>query len=112
MPPRKAKPPEPSVADKTLVLDNGAYTIKASLVDPLAETEPKCHVVQNCMARSRDKNLFVGSQLQKCKDFGEMMFRRPVEKGYLVNWEAEKEIWDHEFFDKGATLKVSYTGLV
>jgi actin-related protein 6 len=112
MPPRKAKPSEPSVADKTLVLDNGAYTIKASLVDASAETEPECHVVQNCMARSRDKNIFVGSQLQKCKDFGEMMFRRPVEKGYLVNWEAEKEIWDHEFFDKCATLKVCTVGCV
>ena len=30
-------------------------------------------------------------------------------KGYLVNWESEKEIWDRAFLDKGSKLKV--TGL-
>lgn len=35
------------------------------------------------------------------------MFRRPVEKGYLVNWEAEKEIWDLTFLDKESPLAVS-----
>lgn len=34
-----------------------------------------------------------------------MAFRRPVEKGYIVNWEAQKEIWDHEFFDDKAPQK-------
>jgi len=56
------------------------------------------------MARDRSKHVYVGSQLSKCKEFGEMVFRRPVERGYMVNWEAEKEIWDHEFFDQKANL--------
>jgi actin-related protein len=38
-----------------------------------------------------------------------MVFRRPVEKGYLVNWEAEKEIWEESFFDDKAKLKVLHT---
>jgi actin-related protein 6 len=29
-----------------------------------------------------------------------MVFRRPVEKGYIVNWEAQKEIWENAFFDE------------
>lgn len=33
------------------------------------------------------------------------MFRRPVEKGYLVNWEAEREIWEQSFFEEKATNK-------
>jgi actin-related protein len=35
-----------------------------------------------------------------------MAFRRPVEKGYLVNWEAEKEIWDRMFLDEGSVVHV------
>jgi actin-related protein 6 len=56
------------------------------------------------MARDRDKKIYIGSQLADCKDFNEMVFRRPVEKGYIVNWEAQKEIWEHEFFDTKAAL--------
>jgi actin-related protein 6 len=32
-----------------------------------------------------------------------MQFRRPVERGSIVNWEAQKEIWDQELFDNAAT---------
>lgn len=56
------------------------------------------------MARDRERKVYIGSELEKCKDFGEIVFRRPVEKGYLVNWEAQKEIWEHEFFDNKAPL--------
>ena len=35
-----------------------------------------------------------------------MVFRQPVEKGYLVNWESEREIWENSFFDKKAPLQV------
>jgi actin-related protein 6 len=66
------------------------------------------------MARDREKKVYIGSQLEKCKDFGEIVFRRPVEKGYLVNWEAEKEIWEQEFLEDKAPLKCDPkdTGLI
>lgn len=91
---------------KTLILDNGAYTIKAGLATPSPNTETDCSSIPNCIARARDKKIWIGAQLEGCKDFGEMAFRRPVEKGYLVNWEAEKEIWEHSFYSKDAKLKV------
>ena len=103
--PRQTKAAEYALPEHTLIVDNGAYSIKAGFATTLSDPEKDCHVVPNCMARSRDKRVWVGSQLESCKDFGEMAFRRPVEKGYLVNWEAEKEIWDSTFFDKGAQLK-------
>ena len=104
--PRHIKLIDRSLPDQTLVVDNGAFTIKAGFV----KTEPNlqdCLVVPNCLARDREKRVWVGSQLNKCQDFGEIAFRRPVEKGYLVNWEAEKAIWNSVFFDKGATLQAS-----
>ncbi len=67
-----------------------------------------CSVIPNCLAReARSKRVWVGAQLeQHCRDFGELAVRRPVEKGYIVNWEAQREIWEATFFDADARLKV------
>ena len=103
--PRPAKPQERALPDQTLVVDNGGYTIKAGFAKDSPSVED-CRIVPNCIARDRGKRIWVGAQLEKCNDFGEIAFRRPVEKGYLVNWEAEKAIWDNTFIDPGASLKV------
>ncbi|GAB1316174.1 Actin-related protein 6 [Madurella fahalii] len=97
---RSAGPPPPST---TLVLDNGADTIKAGFVTVGGVDDPR--IIPNCFARDRHKKTYVGSELEKCRDFGEIVFRRPVEKGFIVNWEAQKEIWDREFFDDKASQK-------
>lgn len=100
MPPKGSKKASFAAPNKTLVLDNGGYTIKAGLVAPTSAhpSYDDCHVLDNCIARStRDKLTYVGSDLAGCKDFGELAFRRPVEKGFIVNWEAERAIWEHEF---------------
>ncbi|KAK0628769.1 actin family [Bombardia bombarda] len=97
---RSSRPVPPSA---TLVLDNGASSIKAGFVSGDAVDEPR--IIPNCIARDRHRKTYVGSELDKCKDFGEIAFRRPVEKGFIVNWEAQKEIWDREFFDNKAPQK-------
>ncbi|KAJ4349603.1 Actin- protein 6 [Didymosphaeria variabile] len=105
-PKKKAKA---SVPSQTLVIDNGAYTLKAGLVSNEAVdlSYDDCSVIPNCIARSsRDKRTYVASELAECKDFGELAFRRPVEKGFIVNWEAQKAIWEHEIMgaDAGTEL--------
>lgn len=94
----------------TLVLDNGANTIKAGLVTAgtSSSQQQKPRVIPNCIVRDRHKRVYVGSEFEaKCKDFGEIAYRRPVEKGYIVNWEAQKEIWDRELFnDSPSSLKI------
>ncbi|KAL1875732.1 hypothetical protein VTK73DRAFT_9853 [Phialemonium thermophilum] len=109
---RKSRSSGPEPPSKTLILDNGAYTIKAGFVrtaptdDALITDKDELlpRIIPNCLARDRHRRVYVGSELEQCRDFGEMAFRRPVEKGFVVNWEAEKAIWDHEFFDPGAPL--------
>lgn len=103
--PRPNKPQGRVLPEQTLIVDNGAHTMKAGFVasSPVSED---CQVIPNCIARERGKRVWVGAQLEKCKDFGEIAFRRPVEKGYVVNWEAEKAIWDTTFIDQNAKLKV------
>lgn len=102
---RKSKAVRQAPLVKTLVLDNGASTIKAGLVTGVDIPEEYPRVIPNCIARDGRKKLYIASELEKCRDFGEISFRRPVEKGFVVNWEVEKEIWEREFFDaKTATV--------
>ena len=104
MPPR-GRPPKFVLPERTLVVDNGAYTIKAGFASEDANVETDCIEIPNCIAKAGNRT-WVGGQLSNCTDFAEMVFRRPVQKGYLVNWEAEREIWDQAFFEKNARLHV------
>lgn len=69
----------PPALSQTLVVDNGAYTIKAGFATPGAGLDD-CLTISNCVARGRDRKVFVGAELDSCKDFGGMAFRRPVER--------------------------------
>ena len=106
--PRVAKSAERVLPERSLVIDNGAYTIKAGFATPAPDIEG-CQVIPNCLAKDRGKRVWIGNQLFKCQDFGEIAFRRPVEKGFIVNWEAQKAVWDSTFIDKGAALAVGYS---
>ena len=61
----------------------------------------RCTAIPNTLAKTRGNRVYIGSQLSgNVTDCNEMAFRRPVEKGYIVNWEAQREMWDHSFFDE------------
>ncbi|KAL8660741.1 MAG: hypothetical protein Q9202_006252 [Teloschistes flavicans] len=101
--PRRSTTHQRTILDKTLVVDNGGFSIKAGFASSTPSLDD-CHIVPNCFARERDKKVWVGTEIEACRDFGEMAFRRPVEKGYVVNWEAEKAIWDSTFLNPKSTL--------
>jgi actin-related protein 6 len=107
MAPRKTPQDGPSPPSRTLIIDNGGHTMKAGFASGTVAEEvlPRPSIIPNGLARDREKKVYVGSQLSQCPDLNEIAFRRPIEKGYLVNWEAQKEVWDHEFFDPKAPLK-------
>ncbi|KAL1954662.1 hypothetical protein VTO42DRAFT_856 [Malbranchea cinnamomea] len=94
-----------SLPSKVFIIDNGAYTMKAGYAPPITEdgvSDPlsKCLTIQNALVRTRDKQIYTGAHLEThISDWNEAVFRRPVEKGYIVNWEAQKAIWEHTFFD-------------
>jgi actin-related protein 6 len=97
MPPRATKAAEAAaVKPNTLVIDNGAWTIKAGLVTSSPSLDD-CHVVQNCIAKDQDRKVYIGPQLDQCKDFFHLVMRRPVERGMIVNWDQERAIW-HQIF--------------
>lgn len=95
---------------KTFVLDNGAYTMKAGYAcDPSSSSEEalsNCVSIPNAIVKTRENRILTGAQLAThVTDWNEAVFRRPVEKGYIVNWEAEREIWDQTFFEEKATAR-------
>jgi actin-related protein 6 len=89
-----------SLPDRTFIIDNGAYTIKAGYV-PQDHALSACMSIPNALAKTRDHRVYVGAQLlTHIPEWNEVAFRRPVEKGQIVNWEAQREIWEHSFFDE------------
>ncbi|KTW27054.1 hypothetical protein T552_02546 [Pneumocystis carinii B80] len=91
-----------------LVVDNGGYSIKYGFSsDDLPRISP------NCIAKSVfERKTYIGSQISGCKDFSSLRFRRPIDRGYLVNWESEKVIWDYLFSQKDFRVDYSETSLL
>ena len=56
-------------------------------------------LIPNCIfkAKSERRKLFIGDQLEECKDFSGLFYVMPFQKGFLVNWDVEKQIWDYMF---------------
>uniref|UniRef100_A0A0B7ADF2 Actin-related protein 6 n=1 Tax=Arion vulgaris TaxID=1028688 RepID=A0A0B7ADF2_9EUPU len=78
----------------TLVLDNGAGTAKVGFS---TDSEPK--IIPNCVTKAKNvrTRIFIGDQIDECKDLSSMYYLLPFQKGFLVNWEIEKQVWDHMF---------------
>ncbi|KAG6447249.1 actin-related protein 6 [Manduca sexta] len=75
------------------ILDNGAYTAKVGF----STMEPK--VVPNCImkAKSERRRPFIGSQIDECRDASGLFYILPFQKGFLVNWDTQKTVWDYMF---------------
>ncbi|EPE08554.1 actin-like protein arp-6 [Ophiostoma piceae UAMH 11346] len=97
---RKGKPTAPPPPQATLVVDNGGYTIKAGFA---GDDSGKPVVVPNCIARDRHRRTYIGAELAQCRDFGEAVFRRPVDRGYIVNWDTQRAIWDNTWGESSTT---------
>ena len=103
---RKGKPTAPPPPQATLVVDNGGYTIKAGFAGDASGPPVTPVVVPNCIARDRQRRTYIGAELAQCRDFGEAVFRRPVDRGYIVNWDTQRAIWDNTWGDGSTTDSV------
>lgn len=113
-PAKATKAKTQGLPEKVFVVDNGAYTLKAGYAPSELPSNDEdilaaCATIPNALAKTRDNRVYVGPQLNNITDWNETTFRRPVEKGYIVNWEAEKEIWEQSFFteEKGSVASRS-----
>ena len=42
----------------------------------------------------RRKN-FIGDQLEECKDLSGLYYVLPFQRGYVVNWDTQRQVWDY-----------------
>lgn len=85
--------------DNPFVLDQGAYSLKAGWS---SDDSPK--IIPNCVAKvkSERRRLFVGDQLDECKDYSGLFYILPSFKGYIVNWDTQRQVWNYLFNNKFA----------
>ncbi|KAH9991239.1 actin-like protein Arp6 [Russula vinacea] len=92
-----------------IVLDNGASTIKVGITTSSKDVR----IVPNAIVRSKgDKTAYFGHEFDACKDFSSLHFRLPFERGYLVDWDAQKAIWDGIFSDQVLNIDTAETSLL
>ncbi|KAF9393123.1 Actin- protein 6 [Podila verticillata] len=97
------------MASRTLVVDNGASTIKCGY----AGDGTSYRTISNNITRSKaERKTFVGDQLDTCKDFSGLYYRLPFEKGILTSWDVEKQVWDRLFTGKVMPCDPLTTNLV
>uniref|UniRef100_A0A2K5QDF7 Actin related protein 6 n=1 Tax=Cebus imitator TaxID=2715852 RepID=A0A2K5QDF7_CEBIM len=77
----------------TLVLDNGAYNAK------IGYSHDNVSVIPNCQFRSKTVRLktFTANQIDEIKDPSGLFYILPFQKGYLVNWDVQRQVWDYLF---------------
>jgi actin-related protein 6 len=78
----------------TFILDNGAASLKCGFSNAAAP-----RAIPNCIskAKSEKRRAFVGDQIDDCRDLSSLYYMLPFQKGYLVNWDHQKTVWDYVF---------------
>ncbi|KAJ8950169.1 hypothetical protein NQ314_008022 [Rhamnusium bicolor] len=79
---------------RAVIVDSGAYTIKVGL-----STDENPTILANCImkAKSERKRLFIGNQINECRDCSGLYFLLPCERGYITKWDVQKPVWDYVF---------------
>jgi len=94
---------------KKFILDNGAYLAKAGYS---TETSPR--LIPNCITKAKNerRRIFVGDQIDDCKDMSGLFYQLPFQKGYLINWDIESQVWNRIFGKECFNLDFGETDLV
>ncbi|XP_061395015.1 actin-related protein 6 [Musca vetustissima] len=87
----------------TVVLDNGAYTAKLGLA---SQDDPQ--VLLNCImkAKAERRRAFIGNQIDECRDASGLFYILCFQKGYLLNWDIQKTVWDYFFSNEGTGINL------
>ncbi len=63
-------------------------------------------------SKSERRRSFIGNQIDDCKDLSLLFFLLPFQKGYLVNWDIQRQIWDYTFSEEFLNVKPQKTNLI
>lgn len=57
--------------------------------------------------KSERRRPFIGDQINECRDASGLFYILPFQKGYLVNWDIQKTVWDYIFSKDICTGRLS-----
>jgi len=78
-----------------LVVDNGAATVRIGLASSGSSTSLEPTSLPNCVARAKkDRLLLVGDAIAGYTKTHDLTLHRAHERGYVVNWDVERAIWE------------------
>ncbi|MEQ2244735.1 Actin- protein 6, partial [Ilyodon furcidens] len=71
-------------------------------------------VIPNCQFRSKTSRLktFTANQLDEIKDPSGLFYILPFQKGYLVNWDVQRKVWDHLFGKEMFKVEFADTSII
>ncbi|KAH7915450.1 actin-related protein Arp6 [Hygrophoropsis aurantiaca] len=98
-----------------VVLDNGASTIKAGIINNERDEDiqDKVRIIPNAVVRSKgDKSTYIGHEMERCRDYSALHYRLPFEKGYLIDWDAQKAVWDGLFSSEVLGISAAESSLL
>ena len=77
--------------EKSVVLDLGAYQNKFAI-----SSSKDVRLIPNSISKAKNerRKVFIGDQLNDCKDFSGIYYVLPFQKGYLVNWDVQRQLFD------------------
>lgn len=98
-----------SQPNPVFVMDNGAATIKSGFA-----TDEEPQMIPNCKmkVKSERQRQYIGNQIDDCKDCSGLYYILPHQKGFIINWDVEREIWDYLFTKKFKEVKLKDTDLI
>lgn len=79
-----------------IIADIGGYSIKYGLKD-----SPECpKVMPNSIFKVKNerRKIYIGDQLDDVKDYSGLFYILPFNKGFTINWDAQKQILDSAFY--------------
>ena len=96
--------------ENVVVIDNGAYTLKVAhnklegirlerKIINLIKKFPFFRCLPNGIFKAKNdhKKDFISGELSKCKDFSCLYYQLPFQRGYLLNWDVQRKVWDYTF---------------
>ena len=63
-------------------------------------------------SKTERRRNFIGDQIEECKDLSGLFYLLPFQKGYLVNWDIQRQIWDYIFGEGVLNIKPNEKGLI
>ena len=79
-----------------LILDSGSDTIK---IGRGSENAPVKLPNMIYKAKNSSSRLFVSNEIDTCRNKSALFYLSPKENGYTVNWDVQRTIYEHIFYD-------------